>query len=165
MCALNRVRGHYHSLRDTSGETSLDFFVAKRLVCLRLLRHASGRKSDGAVAYPWATSLCARHMLTPGVCIPAFVLSELLLFLYPFRCCSGLFFSSESFHHLSSFSVSFTKIVFSGRAPPIKVGFPHPRTKFPPSPYDAVACFLVWNDLQWPFRALLTRRLRSKCFR
>ena len=29
------------------------------------------------------------------------------------------FFSSESFHHLSSFSVSFTKIVFSGRTPPV----------------------------------------------
>ena len=92
MCALNRVRGHYHSLRDTSGETSLDFFVAKRLVCLRLLNHASGRKSDGAVAYPLATSLCARHLLTPGVCIPAFVLSELLLFLYPFGVVLGFSF-------------------------------------------------------------------------
>ena len=92
MCALNGVRGHYHSRRDTSGETSLDFFVAKRLVCLRLLRHASGRKSNGAVAYPCATSLCARHTLTPRVCFPAYWLSELLLFLYPFGVVLGFSF-------------------------------------------------------------------------
>ena len=77
----------------------------------------------------------------------------------------GLFLLSESLHHLSFFSFSFTEIVLSSCTPSDMVGFPHSRTKFPPSHCDVVACFLVWKDLQWPFRALLTRRLCRECLR